>query len=68
MKRLISANLRINNVPIYAYQKDYPYWVIRICDNELWFYGAYDSDTDAEKAAAEIDNGLIIEKPNILEK
>ena len=37
--------MEINNVPEYA--KKYPFWVARIADNELWFYGAY---SDWEKA------------------
>lgn len=65
MEQIINANLAINNVPIYAYNKDYLFWVIRLCEG-LWFYGAYDTVEDANKAASEISNGFVITNPDIL--
>lgn len=49
----------INNAPDYA--KDYPYIVVRMCDDALWFYGAYDDVQQAVKAKSEI-GGIIVVK------
>jgi hypothetical protein len=40
----------IYNVPEYA--KEYEYLVVRYVDGEAWFWGAYHTRQDAERAAA----------------
>jgi len=48
--------VKINNKPAYA--DDYEFIVVRKCDGELWFWGAYSDGFEAEQAATEI-NGII---------
>lgn len=43
---------KINNLPEYA--NEYKYIVARWYDDELWFYGAWNDEEKAEKAAEEI--------------
>ena len=43
----------INNTPTYANR--YEYIVARIVDNELWFYGAYHTETEAINVAMMVD-------------
>jgi uncharacterized protein YutD len=38
---------KINNLPEYA--NEYKYIVARWCDDELWFYGAWNDEEKAEK-------------------
>ena len=47
---------KINNLPTYA--TEYKYLVAREIDGELWFYGAYNEGSRAERAAVEC-NGEI---------
>ena len=51
----------INNMPEYAYE--YEYIVAREdeTDGGLWFWGAYEDEKTARKAAREID-GVVIKK------
>jgi hypothetical protein len=49
--------VNINNLPNYA--MEYEFIVVRKCDDELWFYGAYDSCFTAYKVAEEIGNGIV---------
>ena len=53
---------RINNMPEYA--NDYKYIVARICDHELWFYGAYDDEATAKTAVDEVD-GVVFPREEI---
>ena len=48
--------LNAKNIPDYA--DDYKYMVLRECDRELWFYGAYDDKATADRARDEV-NGYI---------
>lgn len=48
--------MMINNLPTYA--QDYDYVVAIECNDELWFYGAYSTKSEAMQVAAEID-GII---------
>ena len=50
--------MEIQNLPEYA--KDCRYVVVRLLDNEYWFYGAYNDIEQAQKIAQEI-NGLVKE-------
>lgn len=47
----------INNLPAYA--SDYNYIVARICDNEFWFWGAYETFDRAQDVADEV-NGIVV--------
>jgi hypothetical protein len=40
-------------VPAYAW--DYPAWIVTECDDELYFYGAYDSVEKAEQICDELN-------------
>lgn len=49
--------MTINNLPEYA--RRYNYIVVKKVDNELWFYGAWNSANDADNAAEEI-GGMVL--------
>lgn len=55
------ANVFINNVPHEEYINRNKFWVVTICSNELWFYGAFETKEKAEKAC-DIDTRFVIEK------
>ena len=61
MNGKVRADVKINNLPNYELKK---FIVVRVVDNELWFYGTYNlEDLDrAEKALEELDNALLIER------
>jgi hypothetical protein len=48
----------INNIPDYA--GNFTYIVARLCENELWFWGAWNDEEVAYKVAAEI-GGLVVQ-------
>lgn len=50
--------MTINNMPAYA--SDFTYIVARLCENELWFWGAWDDEAVAYQVAAEI-GGLVVQ-------
>lgn len=52
--------MKINNVPEYAYGKNYI--VIIESDGEGWFYGAWDDEAKAQEVAEEIDGKVIDNK------
>lgn len=47
----------INNLPNYAYE--YPFIVVRVCDGEFWFWGAYKTNHRAFEVASEIDGTVV---------
>ena len=51
---------KIQNVEIENW-KEYPYMVVRNCNDELWFYGCYKTRKNADAAMQEIRNGKLIE-------
>ena len=51
--------MKINNLPEYA--KDCKYIVVRLVDNEVWFWGAYEDLAKAYQSASEI-NGIVVLK------
>ncbi len=55
-------NFYIHNCPEYAY--DYEFVVARKCDEEWWFWGAYEDGFTAERAAKEI-GGVIFHNVRI---
>ena len=50
--------MKVNNLPAYAY--DHQYIVARECDDEFWFWGAWDDLQAAQEVATEI-SGTVIE-------
>lgn len=54
---IITAYLPVYNIPDYAY--NYPFWAVRISDQNLWFYGAYSSLHKASNVAKTI-NGIVL--------
>ena len=52
----------IHNKPDYA--DDYEFVVARKCDNEYWFWGAYENGFEADKVASEI-GGVIFHNVRI---
>lgn len=53
-------NTIINNLPGYAIHHNYI--VTSVCDNSLWFYGAWD-DEDKAYEVAEMIGGVVIKNP-----
>ena len=45
--------MNINNMPSYA--NEYAYIVACECDNEYWFYGAYNDKGQAEQVATDCE-------------
>lgn len=54
--------LNIHNVPDYA--KSIPYWAVRLCNGEIWFYGAYPSDTALDAKRLTELNAFFIKNPS----
>lgn len=48
----------IKNLPDYAY--DYDFIVVRLCDDDFWFWGAYDTFDKAQNVADDIDGIVVI--------
>lgn len=57
--RKIKGYLFVNNMPSNRIKNGF--LVCRVVDGELWFYGLYDLKDRADKAAAEIGNGIVVE-------
>lgn len=55
----VNAFLRVNNMPNTRIENGF--LVCRVIDGELWYYGLYDLKDRADKAAAEIGNGIVVE-------
>ena len=52
--------VKVFNLPNYPLKK----WIVARYDSntkKLWFYGTWDEKTEAERVAAEIDNGVVVE-------
>ena len=47
----------IRNVPEYA--KDHKYLVVRLIDDEMWFWSAHDTRAEAGDVAVEVDGYVI---------
>lgn len=58
MKRELTINLTVNNVPSFINK---PYIVARLENAELWYYGSYISRKNAQEVAEDIGNGLVME-------
>ena len=49
---------KVNDVPDYA--KDSNYWVVRECDGEYWFWGAW-NDRERADHIARVIGGIVVE-------
>ena len=49
----------IKNLPRYIPDK---YVVARVVNAELWFWGSYDDKDKADRAARELENGVVVTK------
>lgn len=49
--------LKVNNLPKYAL--DYKFVVCRVCNEEPWFWGAYNDEKTAFKVSTDI-NGIVV--------
>ena len=52
-----NAMVKVNNVPAYA--ESLHFWVVRLVDGALWFWGAWSDEQGAQSAALEI-GGLVV--------
>lgn len=55
MKKMVKIN--VHNVPAYALKA--PYWVCRLSEGELWFWGAWNTNDEAQKIAREIGGTVV---------
>lgn len=65
---MVNAYLRVNlfvkNCPISIIRSESTVMVARLVDNELWYYGLYDTWERAEEVAKELGNGIVFEVNN----
>ena len=52
--------MKVYNLPINGYYRDYPYVVVREVTKEYWFYGAYSTYDKALSVANEIGNSIVV--------
>lgn len=58
-KNKVFGYLHVNNLP--GGRIENGFLVCRVVDGELWYYGLYDLKDRADKAVAEIGNGIVVE-------
>ena len=57
----LKVNLFVKNCPIDIIGSDSTVMVARLVDNELWYYGLYNTWERAEEVAKELGNGVVFE-------
>jgi hypothetical protein len=57
MNKELEGKVIVNNVPPYAEGK---YIVAKASYGELWFWGAWDDESDAEDAVKDMENGIVV--------
>ena len=57
MNKELEGKVIVNNVPPYA---EGLYIVAMASYGELWFYGAWENEADAEDVAKGIENGIVV--------
>lgn len=57
----LRVNLFVKNCPIDIIESDSTVMVARLVDNELWYYGLYDTWDRAEIVAKTLGNGVVLE-------
>lgn len=50
--------VKVENVPDYAYK--YNYFVVRLDDGVLWFYGAWDDKSECDRVRKELGNNALV--------
>ena len=54
----IKCAIEVKDIPGYAEQ--YPYWIVLVSDNKVWFQAAYKRIARAEEEVKKYENGLVI--------
>lgn len=63
----LSGSRPINNCPDYA--KHYKYIVARDVDGEIWFYGAWNDEKEANRVAKELgENAMVLDNEDYEEE
>lgn len=57
----LKVKLFVKNCPIDIIGSDSTVMVARLVDNELWYYGLYDTWERAKEVAKELGNGVVFE-------
>lgn len=57
MNKELEGKVIVNNVPPYA---EGLYIVAMASYGELWFYGAWENEADAEDVAKGMENGIVV--------
>ena len=57
MNKELEGKVIVNNVPPYAEGK---YIVAKAVYGELWFWGAWDDESEAERVAKDFENGFVV--------
>lgn len=52
------CNVKMNNPPLQAER----FIVARVSNGELWYWGSWSDKSDAEKAATQFENGIVVER------
>lgn len=54
----MTCNVKMNNSPLQAER----FIVARLSNGELWYWGSFTNKPDAEKAAGQFENGIVVER------
>lgn len=52
----MEAKVKVYNCP----EDAYGYIVVRLSNGELWFWGSYEDESEAQEVADEFENGLVV--------
>lgn len=52
------CNIKMNNLPLQAER----FIVARLSNGGLWYWGSWSNKSEAEKAAMQFDNGIVLER------
>ena len=58
---IMRVNAFVNNVPLGVIMSEYNFMVARLVENDLWYYGLYETRDRAKEVAKELENGLVLE-------
>lgn len=53
--------VKINNVPEYAQNKS-GFMVVKVISTEMWFYGIYEEEKEAQDIAEIIGDAIVLER------
>lgn len=60
----LRVSLFVKNCPVSIIESESTVMVARLVDNELWYYGLYDTWERAKEVAKELENGVVFEIDN----